>query len=462
MSATHFAIDLSDRHISWARAQKRGKTPHLIETGDVSFLSKAELSAFVEQELLPKIKSRDRVTFLIKGPPQFYRLLEFPFDNTRKIAAALPLEMAGKLPLPVEQVELAWGQTGSGGPGTYRVPSLAIPLNTLVDLREFLDQISLPAAHLAPSPFALAPWVAREQSSCFLVHTDDKCSSICLLDQGVIIGYRMLGPTEHLTPKDLAAAIARAAAILNREANCSRLPAVVVGEKADRVLIQSLEKLNLKTRPLQIVEEQSLSPARQTVACLALSGLLDSGNQGLSFSGGQQQGLSLQPGTGKSRATLMVAACALILFLAGGLWAYQLKIRQEDVLSRQLTSTYEATFGSAAKPSDVPRQMRLQLRQLQQRAQKIQPEVPTPLALLAEASRALPRTALTDLDSYEYDETEVRLEGQCSDFDVLENIRAQLASLPGVQDAQIADAKRQPGGAGVRFRIKLRFDQGEG
>ena len=228
MPSSQFAIDLTETTVVWAHAQKSGRQNKLLQVGQIEYSSREELIEGLQRELLPLIRPRDRVIALAKGIPTYYRQLTFPFDNNRKIAATLPMEMAGQIPVSMEDQELAWGRP-IADEEVFQVPALAASKEALEAARDRWVYLGVEIDQLEIPPFAVVDVVAAEQSHCFLIHVDNDGSSVGLIEQGQMTFYRSLGPSGHLSTAELAAAIIRAVAGLQREANCQRLPAILVG-----------------------------------------------------------------------------------------------------------------------------------------------------------------------------------------------------------------------------------------
>lgn len=457
MTSSLFAIDLTDSALVWAQAQRTGKQVRLQQVGKINYANRDELTAAIQNELTPQIRPRDKVVVLAKGVPAYYRQLNFPFDNPRKIAATLPMEMASQLPVALDTLELAWGTAVSASDGAFQVPALAVSSEALEGVRDRWVYLGVEVHQIVASPFAMVTSIAAEHSPCFIIHVDNSGSSVGLIDQGQLTHYRSLGPSEHLSTAELAAMIVRAVASLQREANCQPLPALLIGSRHSEGLQHALDKLQLKTRNLSLEHEgATLGRHEQVVAAIALS-QLSPASRSLSFDGVLNKRKETTDRWRSLRPAMVLGSLAAVLIVGAVAWSYQVKTQQQQNLDQQLTQLYRASVPEGGRIQDVPKQLRQKLRELQKRSQLIQPDIPEPLTLLSAISRAVPSNLDVKVETFEYTDLETRLEGQCKDLGVLETVKNALSTLPGVQDAQIADAQQQAAGGNVRFRLKLRY-----
>ena len=96
----------------------------------------------------------DRLAAALPAKTAYVRHLEFPFRDSKKIAAALPFELGAQIPVAVENCATASQLESSGVEEPVQVTAAAVPKQVLQEVLDPTDAAGFPLHVLDLSPFA--------------------------------------------------------------------------------------------------------------------------------------------------------------------------------------------------------------------------------------------------------------------------------------------------------------------
>ncbi|WP_429885910.1 type II secretion system protein GspL [Geoalkalibacter halelectricus] len=409
-------------------------------------------------EVLGDLAFGDKVAACLPAVGSFFRNLEFPFSDAKKINAALPLEMAGQVP---DGVDLEFDFLAPRAHGNqFTIPAAAVKKSAVISLTEQFQAAGCTLHLLDLAPFAFAAGLRGTLDSTVLVTLRHKEIVLARVEDGQVSDYRSL-------PRKAGMDALKTTAILNREylalthaGKRDALPLTLIGSGVDTDLQQALRHAGLKVVvPSLQVSGTPLEPAFIPAAALALRAALPERERQLNFLKGELAPKSEWAGFRRRLigASVMLGCC-LILLGVGAYTNYAHKVARAEALREEMANIFRETFPQATVIVDVPAQMRSSLSQLQERARLLGLGTDrSALSILREVSARTPADVTLDVRELSFIGDQLRLDGTTSSFEAINRLSRSLESSSLFRDAQITDAKMGLDGTRVDFRLNLRI-----
>ncbi len=430
------------------------------ERGTTTLSAVAERPYAGAEELLPAIRELlgappaigDRLATALPAGSAFVRWLQFPFAESRKLAAALPLELGSQLPVSLDDFVIESLPPQPAG-DLFRVPAVAVRKSAVAELTAVFDLDGLPLHIVDLAPFAHLAGFGADFRDGLLIHLGESATTLTLVRAGEPRDLRLLpGPPPGLVPLQQAIAALRSTAGEN-------LPLLLIGPGATTELLAGL---------------------RQAGATLAQA---PTGGDGQPLAAELLPALALARRAARERDRLfnfrrgpfalksewmalkrrLVAAAILLAVAVGAAGAtawlnYADRAGRAAALNRQLLDIFHQTFPGEPVVVEVPLQMASKLKTVEARLGVIGSSgSQSPLAVLRELSRLTPTDIRVDINDFNFSADGLRLEGTSDDFAAVTRLARELGTSPLFSKVQIADSKASLAGNQIEFRLAISF-----
>ena len=417
-------------------------------------------------ELLPAIQELvgeppsigDRLATALPATGAFVRWLRFPFNEPRKLAAALPLELDSQLPVGLEEFlvdSLAPQPEGDA----FRVPAVAVRKTAVAELTAAFDDAALPLQVVDLAPFAQLAGLADELHDGVLVHLAEAATTLTLVREGQPRDLRLL-PGPPPAPE----ALQRALAALHSTAAGTSLPLLLIGAGATRELATSLVQAGETLAPLPAGSDgQPL--AAEFVPALALARRAAKVRERLFNFRRGPYALKSEWTALKRRLIAAGVLLAVTLGAAGAsAWlGYASRAREATALQKQMVQIFHDTFPGEPVVVEVPLQMESKLKTMEDRLKLIGTEgSQSPLAVLREVSRLTPADLRVDIGDFNFTSDSLRLDGTTADFDAVNKLAAALGTSPLFRKVEVSNSKASLAGNQIEFRLTITFGSVQG
>lgn len=398
----------------------------------------------------------DRLAAALPARTAYVRHLEFPFQDAKKIAAALPYELSAQVPVAVENCATASLQASTAADGSTLVTAAAVPKNIIDEILDPADAAGIPLHILDLSPFAFFAGLDDQISDGILVSSNEAETTVSLIKAGRLIDYRLLPGGADLIDADKADLLLREARPLLAKAGLSAATIYLMGSAATGQLAEILAQRGETAETISMhLAGETIPSAFVPAAALAVRAGATKDLKSFNF---RQGSLALKGEWQKLKKSLITSACLGVLILAvlaaAAVVNYQDKAGQARALQKQMTEIYRETFPGATSVADIPMQMQSAIMALRERSSVIGGTQAGALAVIKEVSD-LPEDLQIELQEFTYGPGETRLAGRADSFEAVNRISNHLAASPLFANAQVADAKMGLEGSRINFRLQL-------
>ena len=180
----------------------------------------------------------DRVTTALAPAIGLTRTLTFPFSDRRKVATAIPLELAALLPIPLDDCVIAQQEALAINRGVS-VVAAAVPATAVAQLVGPYDAAGIPLQTVDLLPFALAAGLTTELGNGLALCLSHGWGIILHLVAGRLHDYRLLPLASELSAERRAAALQQELTPLLHASRSSTLR--LFGAEADAALLLALQ-----------------------------------------------------------------------------------------------------------------------------------------------------------------------------------------------------------------------------
>jgi general secretion pathway protein L len=398
----------------------------------------------------------DRVTAALPPAVGLTRTLIFPFNDRRKVAIAIPLELAALLPIPLDDCVIAQQEAQALGSGVS-VVAAAVPASAVAQLVGPYDAAGIPLQTVDLLPFALASGLAAELGDGLALCLSHGWGTFLQLTAGRLHDYRVLPLAAELSPEERASQLQQELTPLLHASRSRTLR--LFGAGAEEALLRALQHAYPQ------VAVTALQPgggagtlAGEFLPALALARRgTRPPTDGFNFRSGafSRHGESTAL---RSRLFLLagiVGAAVLILSASAGVrwWS---KAQGAEVLKKELTALYRQTIPGQGAIVDVTLQLRAHLAELTRSSRPGgQHPLLRPATIMREVSNFMPREIPATLREWSITPEEIRIEAYAPSFDAADKIAAALAASPLFRTVQVTDAKSSADNSKVDFRLTL-------
>ena len=415
----------------------------------------AELSAHLEELLAGELGIGDQVVTRLTARTAYVRRLEFPFQDDKKIAAAIPFSLSAQLPVSIDHCATAIQRTQATDKGSA-VVAAAVPTEKLQSLLSDFEAADVPLHLVDLSPFCYIAGLGEAVSDGLVVCATDQETTVSLVQKGLLVDYRVLpampAPTQTIQLQQLL----REIRVLNHGAGEAELSINLMGERGTPELAEELRSHELEIEVLSLaIGGHLVDSAFLPAVALALRAKTTRSDRSFNFRSGQY---ALKGDWANLKRKLILLAALLgmtVVVLSGSLILnYADKAGRANQLQAEMVNVYLSLFPGATTIVDVPLQLKSAIRELQEKDSLLTGGQASALAVLKEISR-LPDLATVEFQEFSLSNEELKLTGWTSSFEAVNQMASVLGESPMFTKAQVTDAKMSLDGNRIDFRLLL-------
>jgi type II secretion system protein L len=452
--------------------------------------TEVQLRRFVEEYHL----SGDTVLSALPGDRVTWRKLFLPFRDRKRVLQTISFELENHVPFDLDEVLIDHQILQRDRTGTTVLAALV--------RREDLDNHLklLQAAGLDPKVVDLAPLATLNSlrlipnlpPSFAFLDFESRTVTVALYEEGDLRGLRTLtvnrsepagagnGPGQEDGQADssllarLVGEIRWTLLAINGGPVEDSVPCYVAGERTDLdTLRPELERsLGLPIRRLDEIEMRdthspvgALIPAFTASLGLALREVSAGSTMGLNFRRGEYAYQRSQEELHRGlRGVAVLAALVVALTVTDLYLDYR---RQAEIvvdLDNQILAVARATLPELHDANKPAAELQAALDTRRHELDTLNNIVPvsssTSLDIFRAIAAAIPSNIRVDADDYLMDADAVRVRGNADTFESIDTIRLDLLGTGFFSDVQVKDARANPKGSGVDFRLIMRLSKG--
>lgn len=462
MGKRFIGIDFDDHSVRVAILTEEKGRIIPVSVDKRSFSSEEELLQSLPELIGGEKRLGDRLAAALPAREGFVRQLTFPFADSRKIAAALDLELGAQLPVAIENCTSDFQQPLPEGENSWKVTAAAVRTDVIRNYLAPLDSAGFVLSILDLAPFGQAAGLAELFPDGLLITAMEQSITMALLQNGRITSYRLLPVAGELAEEARAQLILREAITLQGAAGCNDLPFCLLGPGTTPALIEILRKNGVRVETPQVTID-GRPVDREFLSALALARRATETERGKSFNF-RCGSFAPKSEWGALKRGLVFAATLLVLSgmaIGAAAWLnYSGKARQAEALNKEMVRLYRQTFPGEVTIVDVPLQMRGKINELQKKNALYGADTSrSALSVLQEISERLPEDLVVDIREFSYTSDTVMFEGSTDSFDAVNRLAKALEQSPLFRTPQVADAKMSLDGSRVDFRLNLAFSE---
>lgn len=448
-------IDIDRKTLRLAVLTRDQGTLSVVSVMEILHEEKADRVTRLRDFLNGDFHFNDRIAACLPSSAALVRRLDFPFCDRRKIAAALSFELAGQLPVALDDYITVMQPPVRNGDGASTVAA-AVKTALLAKTLAPFDAQGIPLHILDLAPYAYVAGLKNFLADGMLVCAMEQEICLALIRSGQVIDYLQSSLLVSMPVADLARVIHRQATVLSQGQQPGGMPLQLMGSLATPELVASLNMLREQVELLSIeINGQSIAAPFLPAVALALRAADIGKEQAFNL---RQGVFALKGEWAGLRKTLIMAACIAILTLitvgaSMGLRYYD-KQHQVKLLEQQMASLYQESFPKATTAVDVPLQMKSAIRQLQEEAGIISLDQLSSLQVLRILSE-LPKSLSVDMDEVTVERNEVRISGQTSTFEEVNSMADTLRHSSYFEKVEVSESKMGLDGKQVSYRLRI-------
>jgi type II secretory pathway component PulL len=403
----------------------------------------------------------DRVVCALPARAAFYRFLDLPFRDQRKLALAVGPALEEHVPLSLDDGVTSFDATGPRRTG--RVLAAMVRRATIEELESTIRGLGVTPSQWVWEPTAVLAAYRGELAAdrrTLVCDVGTDCSVVAAFEGTDLTGLRVISAaTEPSFARDLGWA-AR-----TLETNAER---VVLGghhyESAAEVVASTLDDVRVELLPADppdVLAGHARSAWRSMTSVVGLS-LVAGGDAEapiLSFAtDGNAPAASDERREALRRLAPWAGATVLLLLLALGLDAARL-LRQAARYERAAERIFSTAMPGAPGGAGLRMKLDLKLEELVHRQAELRGGTrrDSALGILVAMSEAVPADLEVEFESYAYDPPNVRMRGQASAFETVTRLQEVLRSSTPYQNVDVGDVRSAASGGGVQFELSIRL-----
>ncbi|AJF06370.1 type II secretion system protein GspL [Geoalkalibacter subterraneus] len=456
MAKKFIGIDFDGEFLRVAVAEAAKGGPVLTDHGSYEVPMPEALSEVIEKAL-PEPAFGDRLALNLPANEGFFRYLDFPFNDPKKIASALPLTLGSQIPVNDELVtDFLSGQPVDG---QFRIPAAAVRQEAVrACITPFEETGHLPQI-VDLAPFCYAAGLKKDFPDGVLVSIEKSQGTVSLVENGQVRDFRCHLFREEPPVEKLAQLIARDYFSLAASNHKDQQPIIaLMGSGVNDALRSRLENDGMKVHFPQLkAGETALTPAMLPAATLALRAAIPARERQFNFLQGDLAPRGQWAGFRRQMITLGVILGLLVTVWAAGSYfrLSHLESRAKN-LGEEMNRVYRQTFPGSTVIVDVSAQMQAKLAELREKSLILGiGKDRSALNLLREISLRTPTDLTIDVRELVYGDNEIRIEGVTESFEAINRISQKLQESPLFSESKISNAKMSLDGQKVDFRLNL-------
>lgn len=455
MSKRLIGIEIGDRTLRIAILNREKGQVTVDSLLERSYADADELAGHLKDQLSGEFSLGDQLVTCLPARSAYVRRMEFPFQDEKKIAAAIPFELSAQLPVSIEDCATATQKAQASGSGAS-ITAAAVPRQTLQTLVDLFEQADVPLHRVDLAPFCHAASLGEQIGDGILVCATDQETTVCLLQNGQLKDYRVLPAATEQSAASHYRALLREVNVLSHAAGDAGLTVSLAGPAISPELEKTLQMAGYKVEMLSLelggkLIEAPFLPA----AALALRGKNDRADRSFNFRRGEYA-LKGEWANLKRKLVLLVALFGMsLLVLAGSMTIkYIDKARSAEQLQTEMVKIYRSLFPQATTIVDVPLQLQRAILDLQGKNRLLSGDQAPALAILKDVSR-LPELVNVEIQELSISANELKMAGQTVSFEAVNQMARVLEESPLFTAVQVTDAKMSLDGNRINFRLSL-------
>lgn len=404
-------------------------------------------------EIIGPLQFTDRLACALPASSALVRWLAFPFSDPRKVAAAVPPEVARQLPCSLEERVIFHQQFTD-----KQVLATAINKQLLETCIAQFDDNREPLGYLGLAPLCYAAALDWTEDGLLLCAVAEEVS-LARYQAGQLVALRILPQTTS----DDSDEIIRQTVLLSRCSATVITHLRLLGLTTDDPIAQQLEQAGFNIETVRLSTPSGELPSALTsTACLALTAI-NSTSKDLNLRSGSYklkndwQALKRRMWIGGG-----LLLCTLLVIGVNGTLQYQQRAAELQLRRQQMTQLYQQAFPGETLQVAAPLQLQSKLKELQKKSAQFSTGTASALQLLLVVSDRIATDLSVDISEYLTNDEGLRLTGKTTDFDALSKLLASLQGEPLFKDVRILDSKQALDGKQVDFQLQIQLAQGKG
>ena len=414
-----------------------------------------QLTNHLKEVLAGEFSIGDQLVTCLPARNAYVRRLEFPFQDEKKIAAAIPFSLSTQLPVAIDQCATSVQPVQTTEKGAA-VVAAAVPTETLHSLLADFEAANVPLHLVDLSPFCYAAGIGEEISEGLIICATKQETTVSMLQKGRLTDYRVLPAIAEPIQTGQIQQLLREIRVLKQTAGEGDLSIILMGDRGTPELVETLQtnELNVEVLSLDFGGQQVDSEFLPAVA-LALRAKTARADQSFNFRSGRYA-LKGEWANLKRKLILLASLLSLtvVVLISSMILRYVDQANRADQLQAEMVSVYKSLFPQATTIVDVPLQLKSAIRDLQEKGSLITGGQSSALAVLKEISR-LPDRVTVEFQEFALSNEELKLSGQTSSFEAVNQMSGVLGESPLFSKIQVTDAKMSLDGSRIDFRMLL-------
>jgi general secretion pathway protein L len=170
--------------------QDKGKLK-VLSLSEKNFAESSELTTQLQELLGGEFSIGDQLATSLPARSAYVRRLEFPFQDDKKIASAIPFTLSAQLPVAIDNCATAI-QTAQPTDQGATVAVAAVPREILQSLLGTFEDADIPLHIVDLAPFCHVAGLGDQVGDCLLICATGQETTVSLLQNGQLADYRIL------------------------------------------------------------------------------------------------------------------------------------------------------------------------------------------------------------------------------------------------------------------------------
>lgn len=484
MSSRILAIDIQQDHISSVLLSHGLKKIHVVETACSQIVQEAKEDDFFQavKETLTRILEKmgnghDRCIISIPSTYFFFRTLNLPFKNRKKISQILPFELESYLPCPVEDVESDFCLLPKNSKGSFETNMAGVAAIRNIYLEKFktlFDECGIhPDVVTAGSGYAAAlgyAGAADPASFSLFIHVEPHLASVHAVRFGEIASARtFLLDSCHPVRSVKTNLIHTLLSFNELFGNSLELTEIMVSGTASflQELCGDIEKeMTVPVHEFDIFKAEKLAPAtEQSVEhqdgviqnAIAMGVNEIKGVKTYNFSR-QVSDVALFYQENKVNITAF-AVLSFFLFLAWTITpVIQINRMEKSIeqLDKRIVQVFQSCFPDVKTIVDPVHQMQVEVDALQEKKNmNFFDDYPLCIDLLNEISKSLPSSLDIIFLRFVRTENNLIVSGSAAQFNTIDKMKNHFKNIALFKEVDIHSASMDKTDKRVKFNLKI-------
>lgn len=420
-----------------------------------AYTDSAELTDQLQELLAGEFKIGDQLVTSLPARTAYVRSLEFPFQDDKKIAAAIPFSLSTQLPVVIDNCATAIQPVRPVDKGAT-VVAAAVPRETLQSLLSPFEEADVPLHLVDLAPFCHVAGLGEQIGDGLLICATGQETTVSLVQKGVLADYRILPAIALPAHAAQLQQLLREIRVLKHTAGERSLIISMIGERSTNDLAEALQASGLRVEMLSLelggqIVEGTFLPA----VALALRARVARHERAFNFRRGQYA-LKGEWANLKRKLVFLAALLGMAVLVMFGSMAlkYADASARAEQLQVEMVKVYRTLFPEATTIVDVPLQLKSAIRDLQEKGNLLTGGQVSALAVLREMSR-LPALVTVEVQELALSGEELKVTGWTGSFEAVNQIAGVLGDSALFTKVQVTDAKMSLDGSRIDFRLLL-------